>query len=186
MGSLLERLEQRGQAARTRVEALRAELDALAGRLAAEETLLERLEITRTTVLELLAGDGGDLGEEAVAVPATGVATAPGTAVQVPRFTPDGAVAGQGLPVAYRDVVEVLPRCRPAAAGHAGVPGAGAGRPAAAPGGDAVQAPSGWSSVAGWSRPPRACSPAPRGWRAHWTAPRRPRRGEDEVRGSSS
>jgi hypothetical protein len=108
MGSLLERLEQREATARTRVAALRAELDALAERLAAEETLLSRLEITRQTVLELLAGDGGDLGEEAVAVPTTGVATAPGTAVQVPCLTPDGEVAGQGLPVAYRDVVEVL------------------------------------------------------------------------------
>jgi ribosomal 50S subunit-associated protein YjgA (DUF615 family) len=40
------------------VEALRAELDTLAERLAAEEALLERLEITRKTVLEVLASSG--------------------------------------------------------------------------------------------------------------------------------
>src|SRR6266540_2293071 len=57
MGSLLEALEAREQAARARVEALRAEMDRLAERLAAEQELLGRLEITRQTVIEVLAGD---------------------------------------------------------------------------------------------------------------------------------
>lgn len=66
-------------------------------------SLLARLEITRKTVIELLTG--GDLDQEAAAT-----AQGPASAVRVPLFTPngDGAGAGQGLPVAYRDVVEVL------------------------------------------------------------------------------
>lgn len=60
MSSLLERLAQHEAATRGRVEALRAELVDLIERLAAEQELLSRLEITRTTVLELLAaGDPG-------------------------------------------------------------------------------------------------------------------------------
>jgi len=112
MGSLLERLEQREAAARGRVEALRAEMAAVAERLAAEEALLQRLEITKTTVIELLGGD--DLEEEvaaragAAAAPAVGTVGTVGTAVQVPWFTPEGDGGGRGLPVAYRDVVEVL------------------------------------------------------------------------------
>jgi hypothetical protein len=38
-------------------EALRSEMTALAERLAAEERLLERLEITKNTVIEVLADD---------------------------------------------------------------------------------------------------------------------------------
>jgi putative heme degradation protein len=70
MASLLERLEAREQAARTRlealearqatasarVEALRAEMDQLAEHLAAERELLGRLEITRQRVIEVLVG----------------------------------------------------------------------------------------------------------------------------------
>jgi hypothetical protein len=106
MGSLLERLEQREAAARERVEELRAEMDRLAERLADQEALLGRLEITKTTVLEVLTAD--DLGEEGTAASAQG----PGTAVQVPFFTPNADGAGQRLPVAYRDVVEVLADAR--------------------------------------------------------------------------
>src|SRR6266540_455417 len=57
VASLLERLEAREQAARVRVEALRAEMDRLAEQVAAEQELLGRLEITRQTVIEILAGD---------------------------------------------------------------------------------------------------------------------------------
>jgi len=110
MGSLLERLEQREAAVRVRVEALRAEMTLLAERLAAEEALLERLAITKQTVIEVLADD--DLGDEAGAGAGVSPASASmvGMAVQVPFLTPDGdaVVAGRGLPVAYRDVVEVL------------------------------------------------------------------------------
>src|SRR6266540_838624 len=65
MASLLEALAAREQAARARVEALRAELDRLAEQLAAEQALLERLEVTRQTVVEVLAG-GALPGEAAV------------------------------------------------------------------------------------------------------------------------
>jgi hypothetical protein len=109
MGSLLERLEAREQAARTRVEALRAEMDRLAEQVAAEQELLRRLEITKETVIEVLAG-GDDDGEVGVVVdPEAGVgAAAVGAAGQVPVFGQDGDADGRGLPVAYRDVVEVL------------------------------------------------------------------------------
>lgn len=108
-------LEAREAAARARVEALRAEMDRLAERLAAEQELLGRLEITRQTVTWVLAGDALP-GEDAVGIhpnPEAGVGAAvPRVGLQVPVFGQDGD--GRRLPVAYRDVVEVL---------------AGAGRP---------------------------------------------------------
>jgi len=106
MSSLLERLEQREAAARVRVEGLRAEMATLAERLTAEEAVLERLAITKQTVIEVLAGD--DLSDEAAVGVGVGASPATGTAVQVAVFTPDTEVDGRGLPVVYRDVVEVL------------------------------------------------------------------------------
>lgn len=114
MGSLLEQLEAREAAARTRVEALRAEMDRLAEQVAAEEESLRRLEITKETVIEVLAG--GDDDEVGVVIdpgpnPEGGVGAASGTSrvgMQVPVFGQDGHGGGRGLPVAYRDVVEVV------------------------------------------------------------------------------
>jgi hypothetical protein len=118
MGSLLGRLEAREEAARVRVEELRAEMAGLAERLAAAEELLSRLQITRQTVIEVLAGpdlpeDGAvaaDAGTAAEGTALSGVAdgaTAPSVvAAQGPAFKEDGD--GWGLPVAYRDVWEVL------------------------------------------------------------------------------
>ena len=115
MGSLLERLEAREAAARTRMQALRAEMDRLAEQVAAEEELLRRLEITKETVIEILSGD--DLpGEGAAGIapgpdPEGGVGAASGMSrvgMQVPVFGQDGHGGGRGLPVAYRDVVEVV------------------------------------------------------------------------------
>jgi len=102
MGSLLERLEAREQAARTAVERLRAEMDRLAEQLAAEEELLRRLEITKQTIIEVLSGPelGGEDGD--------GAAEPAPVAVQVPAFGPGGDGDGRRLPVAYRDVVEVV------------------------------------------------------------------------------
>jgi hypothetical protein len=109
MGSLLGALEAREVAARSRVEALRAEMDRLAERLAAEQELLGRLEITRQTVTWVLAGDALP-GEDAVGIdpdPEAGVGVAvPRVGVQVAVFDQDGD--GRRLPVAYQDVVEVL------------------------------------------------------------------------------
>jgi hypothetical protein len=113
MGSLLERLEAREAAARTRMEALRAEMDRLAEQMAAEQELLGRLEITKETVIEVLAGDAVP-GEDAVVAerdpgPKAGTgAAASRVGAQVPVFGQDGHGGGRGLPVAYRDVVEVL------------------------------------------------------------------------------
>jgi hypothetical protein len=109
MASLLEALRARERAARARVEALRVEMDRLVERLAAEQELLGRLEITRQTVMQVLAGDGLP-GGDGVGIgpdPQTGAgAAAPRAATKIPVFGQDGN--GHGLPVAYRDVVEVL------------------------------------------------------------------------------
>jgi hypothetical protein len=91
--SLLERLAARAAAARARVEALRAELDRLAERLAAQEELLGRLEITRQTIIEVLAGGDGDGEDAGVGVGAGAVSASPNLAAP--------AVAGQ-LPAASR------------------------------------------------------------------------------------
>jgi hypothetical protein len=111
MGSLLEELEAREVAARTRVEALRAEMDRLAEQVATEQELLGRLEITRQTMIEVLAGDAvpgqGAAGIDPDANADAGAA-APKVGLQVPVFGQDGDADGRGLPVAYRDVVEVL------------------------------------------------------------------------------
>jgi hypothetical protein len=116
MGSLLERLEAREQAARTRMEGLRAEMDRLAEQVAVEEELLRRLEITRQTVIEVLAGEELPGEDGSVGVdrgphpdPEGGVGAAARVSrigMQVPVFGQDGN--GHRLPVAYRDVVEVV------------------------------------------------------------------------------
>src|SRR6266702_4720894 len=59
MGSLMAELEAREAAARGRAEALRERIAELTQQLAAEEELLERLGITRQTVVEILGGDHG-------------------------------------------------------------------------------------------------------------------------------
>jgi len=124
MASLLERLEAREQAARVRVEGLRAEMDRLAEQVAAEQELLGRLEITRQTVIEILAGE--DVPGEDVAgidpAPKGGVVAAATrvsrAGMQVPVFGQDGDGGGRRLPVAYRDVVEVVADAGPLRAGQ--------------------------------------------------------------------
>ncbi|HEV8373135.1 MAG TPA: hypothetical protein VGR68_08010 [Actinomycetota bacterium] len=171
MGSLLDRLEAREQAARTRVEALRAEMDRLAEHLAAEQELLGRLEITRQTVIEVLAGDAvpgqGAAGTDPDPNAGAGAA-APRVGMRVPVFSQDGDGGERRLPVAYRDVVEVLADAGPLrarqvcqAVGWELSPGIGRG---------CGSSSSGWSSVAGWSRPSRGCSPALGAWLRRWTA----------------
>jgi hypothetical protein len=131
MASLLEALQAREQQARARVETLRAELDRLAEQIAGEEELLRRLEITRQTVLEVLAGDdlhgAADVGLDGGKVSASQhqhqhqhqhqqeaarLAAAP-AGMGVPVFVADGDVDGRRLPVAYRDVVEVVAQAGP-------------------------------------------------------------------------
>ena len=65
MGSVLERLEQREAQARCVVEQLRAEAEAVAGRLAAASESWSRLVIARETVSQVLA-EGSDAGFDAV------------------------------------------------------------------------------------------------------------------------
>src|SRR6266540_685383 len=95
MGSLMAELEAREAAARGRAEVLRARIAELTEQLAAEEELLSRLGITRQTVLEILDGDDHE-----------GAARVGGGAVTVPVW--QAGVAEAVLPVAYRDVLEVL------------------------------------------------------------------------------
>src|SRR6266498_1221718 len=99
MGSLMAELEAREAAAQARAEALRARIAALTEELAVEEELCSRLGITRQTVLEILGGRA-DLGKAPAAV-RVGVG-----AVTVPAW--QAGVTEAVLPVAYRDVLEVL------------------------------------------------------------------------------
>jgi hypothetical protein len=137
LGSLMAELEAREAAARGRAEALRARIAELTEQLAGEEELLSRLGITRQMVLEILGGgddrgvgalegaDGGPGGVEVeqdgdagvraalrlngpvarAALEAAPVAVGVG-AVRVPQW--QAGVAEAVLPVAYRDVLEVL------------------------------------------------------------------------------
>jgi hypothetical protein len=73
----------------------------------AEQALLERLEITTQTVVEVLAGEALPGEAAVVSDPEAGVgAAAPRVGVPVPVFGQDGD--GRRLPTAYRDMVEVL------------------------------------------------------------------------------
>jgi len=128
-------LEAREAAAHARAEALRARIAELTEQLAGEEELCSRLGITRQTVLEILGGgddhgwgalegaDGGPGGVELDGDAAVGAALridgpvaragldkAPAAvgvgAVTVPQW--QAGVEEAVLPVAYRDVLEVL------------------------------------------------------------------------------
>ena len=137
MGSLMAELEAREAAAQARAEALRARIAALTEELTAEEELCSRLGITRQTVLEILGGrdDRGSGVVEEAEVGRGGVEqdgdAAVGAALRIDGpiaraaldKAPAAARVGVGavtvpqwqagveeavLPVAYRDVLEVL------------------------------------------------------------------------------
>jgi len=130
-------LEAREAAAHARAEALRAPIAALTEQLAGEEELLSGLGITRQTVLEILGGrdehgsgalEGAEVGPGGVErdgdaavgaalridgpIARAGLGKAPAAArvgagvVTVPVW--QGGVEEAVLPVAYRDVLEVL------------------------------------------------------------------------------
>lgn len=130
-------LEAREAAAHARAEALRARIAALTEQLAGEEELLSRLGITRQTVLEILGGgdehgsgalEGAEVGPGGVErdgdaavgaalridgpIARAGLGKAPAAArvgagvVTVPVW--QAGVEEAVLPVAYRDVLEVL------------------------------------------------------------------------------
>ncbi len=135
MGSLMAELEAREAAAHARAEALRARIAELAEQLTAEEELCSRLGITRQMVVEILGGgdehasgvlagaDGGpggveldgDAGVRAALridgpIARAGLEGAPAPvgvgAVRVPQW--QAGLEEAVLPVAYRDVLEVL------------------------------------------------------------------------------
>jgi hypothetical protein len=162
-------------------------MERLAEHLAAEEQLLSRLQITRQTVIEVLAGDELPTEDGVVSDPEAGAGAASSrVGVQVPVVGRDGD--GRRLPVAYRDVVEVL--------AAAGVPlrarqvcqavGTGGGdrrwgqAPSPGIGRGCGSSSSGWWRAAGWWRPSRGCLPALGAWLRGWTAASWLRAGEDE------
>ncbi|MDQ1304748.1 MAG: hypothetical protein QG671_575 [Actinomycetota bacterium] len=119
MGSWLEELERRERAAMERIEVLRQRIAELTDLVAAEEDLLSRLGITREMMMQVLSGidpaEGGVLLDSVSPGPVAssdaagdigGRPTAGGVGVKVPvwREGIDAAV----LPLAYRDIVEVL------------------------------------------------------------------------------
>jgi hypothetical protein len=103
MGSWIVELQRREAAARERVDGLRGQIAELTERLTAEQDVLTRLEITRETMTDLLAetseADGPQPQVEAGSGSPIGVVT-------VPAWRPGLDVAV--LPVAYRDILEVL------------------------------------------------------------------------------
>ena len=111
VGSLLELLAARENAVAQAVEAVREQIAVLTGRLAVAEEALTRLRITAETIGEVLGGADvplevtADLAE-AVVAGAVVAAGPPAAAVLVP-FVGDG-VDASALPLAYRDIVEVL------------------------------------------------------------------------------
>ena len=106
MGSVLERLAAREQAAAGRIEVIRERIAVLAGELGEAEQELERLRIGREVLAEMLAEDV----EPAGASPPTPAAGAPkrdGRRWQtVPHRSDDPDLAS--LPQPYRDVLEVM------------------------------------------------------------------------------
>jgi hypothetical protein len=125
MGSWLEELERRERAAMERIEVLRQRIAELTDLVAAEEDLLSRLGITREMMLQVLSGidpaEGGVLPDSVSPGPVASIGpvassdtagdigvqpTAGGVGAKVPvwREGIDAAV----LPLAYRDIVEVL------------------------------------------------------------------------------
>src|SRR6266540_2533651 len=117
LGSLMAELEAREAAAHARAEALRARIAELAEQLTAEEELCSRLGITRQMVLEILGGgdehgsgvlEGADGGPGGVELDGDAGVRAPVRvgAVRVPQW--QAGLEEAVLPVAYRDVLEVL------------------------------------------------------------------------------
>ena len=111
MGSWVEEVERRVLVARERIEGLGRQIAELTELLAVERERLSRLEITRETMAEILVGTGGSearapgggVGPDGGMVPVGGSSVG---VVTVPVWR-SGADAGV-LPVAYRDILEVL------------------------------------------------------------------------------
>jgi len=107
MGSVLERLAAREQAAVGRIEEIRERIAVLAAELGEAEQELERLRIGRQVLAEMLAEDE----PSSVAGPQAAVAAAPakrdGRRWQTVPYWSDDPDPGS-LPQPYRDVLEVM------------------------------------------------------------------------------
>lgn len=118
MVSWLEELDRREARARQQISELRGQIGELMERLAEQESVLFRLEITRETMTEILCGDGAVTGPDGTAEPeaSDGAAAAVdaeafevGSPVGVRLVPPWSAELGvEALPQAYADIVEVL------------------------------------------------------------------------------
>ncbi|MGW3985313.1 hypothetical protein [Streptomyces mirabilis] len=112
MGSLIEEVERLEAAAQERVEQLRMEIAELTELLSAAEERLVRLRITRETVDEILGDptsepqEAAETDEGQVSAAAEEENRSPIGVVTVPAWRPGLDVSV--LPVAYRDILEVL------------------------------------------------------------------------------
>jgi len=111
MASLMEELTAREEAARARAEELKAQIAVLTGQLAEVEEDLSRLAITRTTIPEVLSKTPATW-DKPVVVKNGEDEDAP---IRAAMAGPHQTVAAFGpgieetvLPVAYRDVIEVI------------------------------------------------------------------------------
>ena len=103
MGSVLERLAAREQAASGRIEEIREQIAVLASELSQAEAELERLRIGRQVLTEMLAEDV----EPAGIAPAARASKRDGRRWQtVPHRSDDPDLAS--LPQSYRDVLEAM------------------------------------------------------------------------------
>ncbi len=109
MGSLLEVLQAREQAAQMRADGIREQIAALTQQLGEAERELERLRIGRAVVAEVLAEQDTTM-ESAAGPSAVPVVQAASRWAMVPVFAPnaDPAEALAGLPQPYRDVLEAI------------------------------------------------------------------------------
>lgn len=109
MGSVLERLAAREQAAAGRIEEIRERIAVLAAELGNAEAELERLRIGRQVLAEMLAEDepSSVAGPQAPATVAAAPAKRDGRRWQTVPYWSDDPDPGS-LPQPYRDVLEVL------------------------------------------------------------------------------
>ena len=105
MGSLIEELRRREEAARAEADGLRARIEELSGDLARAEERVSRLAITREEVMRVLEEPPADDARQDGGPGGTPAPASPIGAVTVPPWR-EGAEAPV-LPQAYQDLVEV-------------------------------------------------------------------------------
>lgn len=107
MGSVLERLAAREQAAAERIEEIRERIAVLAAELGEAEQEMERLRIGRQVLAEILAEDEPSSAAGSQAAVAAAPAKRDGRRWQTVPYWSDDPDPGS-LPQPYRDVLEVL------------------------------------------------------------------------------